>query len=188
MIYKGSQKEGKVYKGSTKIGKVYKGNQLLYQNAKQIQLYGYTKSNNVADGAGMIGGMSTAFPYYYVTSIKVYPKTIKSMSGSLGTSGSTITYFHTTSDCTATYNKQVTINGIKLYFYLARSNVNYGIWVMEGSIIGSTVLPCDLCNTQNLGFPNSCDSNSMTHYGSYNTMTHNRNASLDKIWTLNGLI
>ena len=187
-IYKGSQKEGKIYKGGIKISKIYKGSQLVYQSGPQIQLYGYTNSDSKPEGAGMIGGMSTAFPYYYATSLNVYPKTIKSMNGSLGTSGSTITYLHKTSDYTATYNRQVTINGIKLYFYLASQTFYFGIWVMEGSIVGSTILPCDACNTRNLGFPNSCDSNSMTHYVISGSATHNRNASLDKIWTLNGLI
>ena len=32
MIYKGSQKEGKVYIGGTKISKIYKGNTLLYSS------------------------------------------------------------------------------------------------------------------------------------------------------------
>ena len=190
-IYKGNQKQSKVYKGGTKIGKIYKGSTLVYQSGPQIQLYGYTNNGSDTDGNGMIGGMSTSYPYYHAinNSSKLFPRTIKSITGTLGSSGSTILVPRSTSyDITVTYNKQVTINGIKLYFYIGDAYYYFGIWVMEGSVVGSTVLPCDLCNNKNFGFPNSCNSSSMTHYFAGSTITDSRASKYDKIWTLNGLI
>ena len=189
MIYKGSQKESKIYNGGTKIGKIYKGSQLVYQSEKQIQLYGYFYNNSNRPN-GMIGGMNTNYPYYYSINDGVWYGTINTISGNLGSSGSTINYQYGGYNYTVTYNKQIIVNGIKLYFYfvtLYDVSINIGIWVMEGSTIGSAVLLCDACNTNSLGIPTSCDNNSMTHHVRGNLITGTRDSSQDKTWTINGV-
>lgn len=191
-IYKGRQKEGKIYKGGTKIGKVYKGSQLVYQSGPQIQLYGYTNSNYEV---GMIGGMNTSHPYYFGLKGDSYnnvPATITAISGNLGASGSSVTLSNATSSGTTSrtvsYNKQITINGIKVYFYYVTNYYHYGYWIMEGSIIGSIAMPCFFTNTYAFGVPISCSSSSMTYYFANGQQTATRDSSKDKIWTLNGIV
>lgn len=191
MIYKGSQKEGKVYKGGTKIGKIYKGNQLVYQSGPQIQLYGY---NNGSYVVGMIGRMNTGYPYYNTTSTyNNFPQLISGISGTLGSSNSTVTFGWTNSsgsysNHTGTYQKEFIIDGIKLYFYCHSATYYFGIWVMEGSVVGSMGMPCVTTNTKAFGVSKSANSSSMSYYMMKYEQTATRNSSKDKIWTLNGLI
>ena len=196
MIYKGSQKEGKVYKGGTKIGKIYKGSQLVYQSQKSLRLYGY---GNVSDTSiyYLIGGTTTSNPYLAMVNPSepgiAGKATITSITGTLGQSGSSATVifysgsssFNSIGTYSATYN----INNVILYRYLVDGTVTYRVfWVMEGSTVGSYALYTRWININSgFGFPSSVGSDTFTYYWSGNQTSGIRNSSLDKTWTINGV-
>ena len=187
MIYKGSQKEGKVYIGGTKIGKIYKGGTLVYQSQKQLRLYGYKRSNYEAMPCGMIGGFTTSFPYYQSSSNGKYYAPIDSISGTIGQANSVV-YYTSNNQLNATYRSSHWINGILLHFYLGGSGTWRGVWVMDGSTVGSTLVFCHYNNTDyTLGFPTSANTSSI-QFPIYNAIeTAYRDSSLDKTWTINGV-
>lgn len=184
MIYKGSQKEGKVYIGGTKIGKIYKGSQLVYQSQKSLRLYSY--GINTGALCGMIGGFTTSFPYFQGTSNGEYYSTLTTINGTIGQPGSSIS--RGGQSTTYGYNSSHWVNGILLHFYLGGTGVWRGHWVFDGSTLGSTVLYCHYNNTDyTLGYPITANESTIT-YPLINTITTSyRDSSQDKTWTINGI-
>jgi len=144
MIYKGSQKEGKVYKGSTKIGKVYKGSQLVYQNAKGLNLYAY-KANDSKQLIVNIGNIGNNYPYvnffsWDSTTYESIPfNKITNIQGTLGQSNSKVTIsLEAGGTWTGDYKNIINLNGINVYLYSLRLDswiVDYcWIYVIEASI------------------------------------------------------
>ena len=96
-IYKGSTKFGTVYHGGTKIGKVYKGSSLVYSS--QLSVYNIYATNQVQNrktgfflgepGANkiVVGGLSD---YAHQATLTYVLGTIKSISGTPGTAGSSL--------------------------------------------------------------------------------------------------
>lgn len=197
MIYKGSQKEGKVYIGGTKIGKVYKGSSLVYQSQKSLRLYGY---GNVSDTSiyYLIGGTTTSNPYLAMVNSSepgiAGKVTITSITGTLGQSGSsaTVTFYSGSSSYNSTgkYSATYNINNVILYRYLVdNSSITYRVfWVMEGSTVGSYALYTRWINVNyGFGFPSSVGSDTFTYYWEKYQTSGTRNSSLDKTWTINGV-
>lgn len=149
MIYKGSQKEGKVYKGGTKIGKIYKGSQLVYQSKKLIQLYvasysEYTWGEYTYYGvSGLLGSWSTngyviscTYKRKYNPDSSIYKDSkIYLVSGTLGTSGSKV---GSSSSSHAAYRKTLNINGLTCYIYHGDSGVGDPImFVLPDSVVNN---------------------------------------------------
>lgn len=187
------------YSEPQKIAKIYKGSELVYSSisGSRFQLYGY--SGNASDHFGvsktfLIGGMTLGNPYCNNFIHSTYGEysfwaAIKNISGTLGESGSTITYRaeNFPNDVTFNYYNTYQVNGITLYFYLNSSSVYEGSWVMEGSTIGSICLDVKLANSYSFGYPTAASESSCTTYVSSSQYTFNRDSSLDCIWTLEGI-
>lgn len=189
MIYKGSQKEGKVYKGSTKIRKVYKGSQLVYQKGNGIQYYGY-------DGCLLLATNDTSG--FLVSSISL---PIKTISGTLGNSGSKVvvttfaTDYYPARDYTMNYATTKSIGSKNVFVYISDSQnsllglFSWWIYVLENSKVGSKVAQ-QISNTasQYLEWhPISVSSSELVRTadpGATNTVSNARNTSRDGYWNV----
>ena len=188
-IYFGSNKIGKIYVGGTSIGKVYHGSELVWQKGGGIQYYGY-------DGCLLLATNNTSG--FLVSGIAL---PIKTISGTLGSSGSkvTVTTLATedfpAQDYTMNYATTKTIGGKKVYVYISDSQnyllglFSWWIYVLEGSKVGSKVAQ-QVSSTESAYLewhPNSVSSTQLVRKaapGTTNTVSNARNASLDGYWSV----
>lgn len=137
----GNSKIGKIYVGSTAIGKVYQGNTLIWESGPSLKLYGaYHSGSSTTVWSYVIGSWSTSG---LVIRSQSKSRKITSITGVLGTSGSKISASGGGTTTDATFNKAITINGIKVYLYFKANSggvIDDWLCVMEGSVVGSTVL------------------------------------------------
>ncbi len=169
----GNSKIGKIYVGSTEIAKVYHGSTLVFDNMKKIPAYGYSGGNG---NVYLLGSNSTSGVI-----IRESLSTLKTISGTLGASGSSITV---DGDAAAeagtvyTYESTKTYNGIKLYLYthyvsLGSHTIHLVQFVIEDAKVGSN---CGQFSGDNdYGYsPSEVTENSMNYYGwSYNRVSAN---------------
>ena len=154
-IYKGSTKIGAIKKGSTKIGKVYKGSTLVYSSGtKTLPIYqlgtyvyfgitGYAFSLDYPIPNSKIN----TFSAQEITSILF---TLKSINGTLGTSGSSITVSEVSAGLS--FRQTVTRAGLPFYHYVTGDNV-YQLLVSPKQKIGDKIIPtgADNCTVSSDG-------------------------------------
>ena len=125
---------GDVYFSSTKIGEIYKGNTLIYESVQDtstpIPMYTY---NNGYTNVYVIGNQNTSGLLVYTGSY-ILTK-IKTITGTLGASGSKITVKDFS--VTFTYSQTFNFNGINLCLYTYNY---YTVFVRSDSSINSQVL------------------------------------------------
>lgn len=151
---------GEVYFSSTKIGEIYKGNTLIYESVQDtstpIPMYAY--KNGYAN-AYIIGSQNTNGLLVYEGSC-IRTK-IKTITGTLGTSGSKITVKDLGSQITFTYSQTFNFNGINLCLYIYNYNtIYYPVFVRSDSSINSQVLRCVYSGEITL-HPYKCDSTTL---------------------------
>jgi hypothetical protein len=138
MIYKGSQKQGKVYKGGIKIGEIYKGSQLVYQSGLKLYVANYSTSsyNGITYYIvnGLLDSWSTSGYVFECTYKQIQNNittflrdTITSITGTLGSSGSNITIANSSP---LSYTKTLIMSGKRVYLYDRT-------YVLDGSIVGN---------------------------------------------------
>ena len=127
---------GDVYFSSTKIGEIYKGNTLIYESIQDtstpIPMYAYRHTNSNAN-VYVIGSQNTSGLLVLPTSYGITK--IKTITGTLGTSGSKITIKDIS--VTFTYSQTFNFNGINLCSY---TYSYYTVFVRSDSSINSQAL------------------------------------------------
>ena len=174
--YVGNNKIDKIFAGNVEIGKVYLGNELIYQSGPSLMLYGMTfPFYGETEDAYLIGEWST-------NGIIVWPMlcTITNITGTLGESGSTISYKLTEQASTSTqsYNSTIEVAGVKIYKYI-NSNDLVAALVLEKSVVGSTFI----ASVGGGGYPTSVTSTTVIGGG----YTYTKDSSLDATWYTNGI-
>lgn len=190
-IYKGNHKIDKISLGNNTFAKVYKGSQKVYeQKAKGLPVfYGMTTSDSATEECYVIGAYTTSNPLVTAASVT----TIRGISGNLGSSGSSIIIQYNNysdTDITLFYVSNIIINNILVYYYNYHGNNSMNIYqnayVLENSIIGSTVIGAFISFGGGISYPSSLTD---TQIGTYiNGYAYTRDSSKDKLWTINGLI
>ena len=145
-VYKGSAKIGTVYRGGTKIGKVYKGSTLVYSSdTKTLPIYqlGTYVSYGVTSYAFSLdypipNSKINIFSAKKITSI-LY--TLKSINGTLGTSGSSITVSEVSAGLS--FRQTVRRAGLPFYEYSTRDGA-YLALVSPKQKIGDKMVPFGL--------------------------------------------
>ena len=154
-IYKGSTKLGTVYHGSSKIGKGYKGPTLVYSSGtKTLPIYqlGTYVSFGITGYAFSLdypipNSKINTFSAQEITSILF---TLKSINGTLGTSGSSITVSEVSAGLS--FRQTVTRAGLPFYHYVTSDNV-YQLLVSPKQKIGDKIIPfgADNCTVSSDG-------------------------------------
>lgn len=193
-IYKGSQKQGTIYKGSTKIGRIYKGSQLVYQSA--FKLYCITKtSDGTTVYSYVLGELKVGSPVaHFSTSNQPNSEKIKSISGSLGASGSKIT---SVSNYVTRYLRAFNLSGKNIYLYIPKDAGGSGIqmsdmYVFQNSKVNSVTLlsiSASISDGNNYYRVKSISGNNIvvSNADSSYTVTMTRNSAYDKFWNENGV-
>ena len=169
-IHNGSQKISNIYLGGTKIKEVYNGSTLVYTSGIPMFGYKYTSGGNTAY-LFMIGGMSASYYLVYAGSSTKPLYTITEITGNIGASGSKIKQGSTT----YTYNRVLTVNGIKLYCYSkTTSGLTTEIGVLKNAVVGGKCIG-------GLQFEKPTSANSsQVKWGNY---TYSRYSSIDFLFT-----
>lgn len=147
-IYKGSTKLGTVYHGGTKIGKGYRGPTLVYSSGtKTLPIYqlGTYVSFGITGHAFSLdypvpNSKINTFSAQEITSILF---TLKSINGTLGTSGSSITVSEVSAGLS--FRQTVTRAGLPFYEYATRDGV-YLLLVSPKQKIGDKIIPVGVDN------------------------------------------
>jgi len=189
-IYNGSDKIKDLYYGGTKIKEAYYGNTKVYGSFVGLNVWRFTSSGYAPlhlFGSYDLSGIACPSGTGGQVVIDL-TGTIKTISGTLGQSGSSITINASgSSPPTGSLSYQNTITSFdkKIYQYRATPSWTFDVYLYEDSVVGDTVLcGCNFGNTQITSLTN----NQIVVTITYNNITYTRNTTYSKIWTKDGLI
>ena len=190
MIYSGSTKIGELYYGNQKIKEAYYGDIKVYTNFVGLPVWEFTGSGYQplylfgeysTSGIACPGGTGGQTPVVNLTG------TLKTISGTLGQSGSSIT-INATGNSPPTgsfsYEKTITSFGKKIYQYRTVPSWTFDVYLYEDSVVGDTILcSCNFGDTQVISLTDSQIVATIT----FNNVTYTRNGSYLKYWNKDGL-